>query len=105
LSDDDPNFVNAAFSAFANMISTVENNIKASEDDKFFQRRIWTFRLHPKDQLHFRKSLRLFLEDAEEKAREKIAPWEKESYRDELITAGVGFYYFEELAHTPPSVF
>jgi MOSC domain-containing protein YiiM len=39
--------------------------------------------------------MRDMLEHCEDSAREKIAPWEHEEYGENLLTAGVGFYYFE----------
>jgi hypothetical protein len=97
LSNDEPNIINAAFSAISNLISTIEHNISAPQDDKIFQRQSWSFRLMPSDQLQFRKSMREFLLGVEKQARQKIQPWEKDEYGAELFTAGVGFYYFEEL--------
>jgi hypothetical protein len=96
LSNDEPNIVNAALSAISNLISTIEFNINSPSDQKVFQRQSWTFRLKPSDQLQFREIMRQFLEGVEKQACQKIQPWEKDKYGSELITAGVGFYYFEE---------
>jgi hypothetical protein len=96
LSNDEPNIVNAALSAISNLISTIEFNIKSPSEQKVFQRQSWTFRLKPSDQIQFREAMRQFLEEAEKQACQKIQPWEKDEYGSELITAGVGFYYFEE---------
>jgi hypothetical protein len=49
LSSDEPQIFNAAFTAISNLISTVENNIKAEPDNKMFQRQVWTFRLPVRD--------------------------------------------------------
>ncbi len=97
LSDDEPNILNAAFLAISNLISTIEHNISATQDEKFFQRQFWTFRLSPEDQLGFRNAIRSMLVDYEKIARRKIAPWEREKYGKGMITAGVGFYYFEDV--------
>jgi len=97
LSDDEPNMINAAFSAISNLISTVEYNINSCKDQKFFQRQSWTFRLNPLDQEKFRDAMRQVLQESDDLARKKIKPWEDEEYGDELITAGIGLYYFEDL--------
>jgi hypothetical protein len=96
LSDDEPNIINAAFSAISNLIGTIENNVNHGTDDRLFQRQAWTFRLSPEDRVAFRKTMREMLETYEETAMQKIKPWEMERYGDGLVTAGVGFYYFEE---------
>lgn len=96
LADDEPNIVNAAFSAISNLISTIEHNVDRGRQDKLFQRQTWTFRLAPTDRDAFRDSMREMLESYEEASKLKIEPWEKEGYGGENITAGVGFYYFEE---------
>lgn len=97
LSDDEPNIVNAAFSAISNLISTIEHNVDADRHEKFYQRQFWTFRLSPEDRAGFRDATREMLERYEQKARREMAPWEKQEYGGELMTAGVGFYYFEDL--------
>jgi len=96
LSQNEPNIINAAFSAIANLISTVEHNVNAEPADKLFQRQGWTFRLHPDQRQEFRSAMRTMLERYERNALAEIAPWEEEHYGDGLVTAGVGLYYFEE---------
>jgi hypothetical protein len=100
LSDDEPNIVNAAFSAISNLISTIEHNVDADRHEKFYQRQFWTFRLSHEDRAGFRDATREMLERYEQKARREMAPWEKQEYGGELMTAGVGFYYFEDLQRT-----
>jgi hypothetical protein len=95
LSQDEPNIVNAAFSAISNLISTIEHNVHSAQDEKLFQRQAWTFRLGPDQCAEFRAVMRDMLEKSEHRAREKIAPWEHDDYAEGLLTAGVGFYYFE----------
>ena len=95
LSQDEPNIVNAAFSAISNLISTIEHNVLSAQDEKLFQRQAWTFRLDPDKRAEFRAAMRDMLERSENSAREKIAPWELDDYGKGLLTAGVGFYYFE----------
>jgi predicted regulator of amino acid metabolism with ACT domain len=96
LSRDEPQIFNAAFTAISNLISTAEHNIKSPPDDKLFQRQVWTFRLPVSDILNFRKQMRRFLETMECRAKEKIARWEVDDGAQDVISAGVGFYYFEE---------
>jgi hypothetical protein len=96
LSDDEPNIVNAAFSAISNLLSTIEFNVTAKRSERLFQRQVWSFRLRPEDRADFRRAMRLQLEQYEQTAMDAIEPWEQERYADELMTAGVGLYYFEE---------
>jgi hypothetical protein len=97
LSNDEPNIINAAFSAIANLISTIEFNVNAAAgNERLFQRQSWTFRLSPGDQDGFRGAMRSLLEEYEERAMREIEPWEQKRYGKNLVTAGVGLYYFEE---------
>lgn len=96
LSDDEPNIVNAAFSAMSNLLGTIEHNVEAPLEEKMFQRQTWTFRLPPEDQLRFRQSMRDLLEDMNQRAERAIEPWEATRYGDDLHTAGIGLYYFED---------
>jgi len=96
LSDDEPNMLNAALSAISNLVSTLEHNIAAPQDEKFFQRQSWTFRLDPADRERFRQTMREMLESYKSNSEAGIKPWESESYSQDRLTAGVGFYYFEE---------
>ncbi len=97
LSNDEPNIVNAAFSAISNLISTIEYNVNSPNDQKLFQRQSWTFRLKPSDQMKFRETMGQFLRKADKLARQKIRPWERDKYGTDLITAGIGLYYFEDM--------
>ena len=96
LSDDEPNMVNAALSAISNLISTIEHNMESPQDQKFFQRQSWTFRLEPDDREAFRTAMRSLLERYKQESEAGIEPWESASYGEHLFTAGVGFYYFED---------
>ncbi len=96
LSDDEPNIINAAFSAISNLIGTIEYNVNNGTNDRLFQRQAWTFRLSPDDRQEFRQNMRAMLEQYEEDSMRAIEPWEAERYGSDLVTAGVGFYYFEE---------
>lgn len=96
LSDDEPNMINAAFSALSNLLGTIEYNVNSGTDARLFQRQAWTFRLSPDDREAFRTEMRRLLENYEKQAMKAIEPWEMEAYGDDLLTAGVGLYYFEE---------
>ena len=96
LSQDEPSILNAALSAISNLVSTIEHNLGPDASDLLFQRQKWTFRLRPADLQAFRQAMRALLERMEVDADSAIEPWEQERYDSWLITAGVGFYYFEE---------
>jgi hypothetical protein len=98
LSNDEPIIFAQAFAAIANLISTAHHNIEAEPSMRFFERQTWTFRLPRTNQLSYRKEFRVFLEGMEKKARSKMEPWEAEGNSVDVMTAGVGFYYFEEAA-------
>ena len=95
--DDEPNVVNAALSAISNLVSTVETNVGAPRNERLFQRQAWTFRLRPEQRLEFRDVMRRFLEEVDQKARFEMEKWERSEYKNGDVTAGVGYYFFEEL--------
>jgi hypothetical protein len=70
--------------------------MESTQEEKFFQRQSWTFRLSPDDRESFRQMSRKMLARYKDEAEAEIRPWEREKYSEGLITAGVGFYYFEE---------
>ena len=70
--------------------------MEAAQEEKFFQRQSWTFRLRPVDRESFRQMSREMLARYKDEAEAEIKPWERKKYSGGLITAGVGFYYFEE---------
>lgn len=96
LSDDEPNIVNAAFSAIGNLISTVDHNVSPDGEARMFQRQAWTFRLDPADRDAFRLDMREMLEEYESGAIQRIEPWEMGEFGGRQLTAGIGLYYFEE---------
>ena len=96
LSDHEHSMVNAALSSMSSLISTMEHNLHASPEDRFFQRQLWTFRLDPADHASFRSSMRSLLGQFRDETESGIEPWEQSEYRAGMVTAGVGFYYFEE---------
>jgi len=98
LSKDEPNMVNAAFSAVSNLISTIEHNVGANVEDRMFQRQVWTFRLPAKKLLTFRSSMRELLKEMEQEAKDQVSVWEDSAFDPDLLSAGIGFYYFEDRA-------
>lgn len=96
LSNDEPNIVNAAFSAVSNLISTIEHNVGARVEDRMFQRQVWTFRLPARKLVSFRDSMRELLKEMEQEAKDQVACWEVATFDADLLSAGIGFYYFEE---------
>lgn len=96
LSNDEQNRVNAALSAVSNLIATIDHNVQATGDERFFQRQLWTFRLQSDRLMQFRQHVRDFLENMESRARAMIEPWENESFEGDLTGTGIGMYYFEE---------
>ena len=69
----------------------------ASPDEKLFQRQKWTFRLEPAELGQFRASMRELLEGFEQSTDTAISPWESQRYGKDMLTAGIGLYYFEDL--------
>ncbi|MBT8047047.1 MAG: hypothetical protein HKN57_15195 [Xanthomonadales bacterium] len=96
LSEDEPSMFNAALSSMSGLLSTLEHNLKAPKPERFFQRQIWTFRLNPKDRETFRRAMREQLEQYKDRTEASIEPWESAHYSEDLLTAGAGFYYFED---------
>jgi hypothetical protein len=96
LSDDEPNMVNAALSAISNLTSTIEHNMETPLEEKFFQQQSWTFRLNPDDRETFRRVVRESLAKCKTMTETDMEPWEGKAYGEGMMTAGVGFYYFEE---------
>lgn len=95
-SDDEPNAVNAALSAISNLVSTIDNNVGAAQEDRFFQRQAWTFRLSPGQRKQFRLEMHEFLSRVDRDARTRMEAWEQPNYEEDFVTAGVGYYFFEE---------
>lgn len=96
LANDEPSMVNAALSSMSGLMSTLEHNLKVPQEERFFQRQFWTFRLKPEDRDSFRAAMRERLERYKEKTEAGIEPWESQAYGEDQVTAGVGFYYFED---------
>jgi hypothetical protein len=91
LSSDEPQIFNAAFTAISNLISTVENNIKAEPDNKMFQRQVWTFRLPARDS-EVSQAHANIPRVAERRPKTESSAGDRWQY-EEVISAGVGIYY------------
>lgn len=96
LSNDEPNMVNAAFSAISNLISTIEHNVDATVENRLFQRQVWTFRLPREKLIKFRAAMRSLLFEMEMAAKDSVEVWEADSFAPDLLSAGIGLYYFED---------
>lgn len=85
-------------SVVSNLLDTITHNLLAPEhgDGAFYQRGCWTTRLSRKDRRKLRDLTKRFLSKLDEKARELISPYEREKASNELITAGISMFYFEE---------
>lgn len=97
LSDDELQVFNAAFLSIASLISTAEVNISNLSGERFFQRQVWTFSLPSNKRQPFRAAMKSHLESVEKASIQKIEPWEAHGGNSKLISAGLGFYYFEDL--------
>ena len=82
----------------SNLLDTIAHNLLApvQGNGAFYQRGCWTTRLNKKDRQKLREMTRRFLSKSDEKARELIRPYERESASNEQITAGISMFYFEE---------
>ncbi len=96
LSKSVPDILIAGFSAVGNLLSTISHNLDQDNEEHLFQRQVWSFRVKPEDVAALRKEARRELEGHEKSSKLLLKKWEQKNYGDELRTAGVGFYYFEE---------
>lgn len=82
--------------AIINLTGTVGRNVLAPQEGRHIQREVWTFRLDPARRAEFNGKVREFLLEMEQQAARVMTPLESDTQHDDQITAGVGFYYFEE---------
>jgi hypothetical protein len=82
----------------SNLLDTITHNLLAPSqgDAAFYQRGCWTNRLSKQDREQLREMTRQFLSKLDEKAREHIRLYERETVDVEQITAGISMFYFEE---------
>jgi len=95
-SDHEMSLMMSGMQAVGNLTETVHRNITSPRNDRHVQREVWTFRLDPARQAEFQAAVRQFLLDMEARADDVMSPLEAEYDAPEQLTAGVGFYYFEE---------
>jgi hypothetical protein len=97
--DDKLGTMNIGFSAIGNMVDTVCRNISAIEHggDRFYQRGVWTYRLDHSKRKNLRQDLAELLDSTDAEARKIIEKYEDLSNTEDLITAGISSFYFEEL--------
>ena len=82
--------------ALINLSGTVCNNVTSTHPERLIQRELWTFRLDASRRREFRGLVREFLLRVENEAEQVMAPLESEFEFHDQLTAGLGFYYFEE---------
>ena len=84
--------------AVGNLVDTIAHNLAAPDDDEkpFYQRGCWTNRLNMQDSKELRGLINAFLEEADDKARKILKPFEQDVVRHDQVTAGVSMFYFEE---------
>lgn len=95
-SEDEVSLMSNGLQAIYNLSGSVARNVNSPKEDRLIQRELWTYRLDPTRHQEFRDRLRKFLIEAENQAEGIMSPMESEFESGNQITAGVGFYYFEE---------
>lgn len=95
-SQDEMSLMANGLAAISNLSGTVCQNVQAPQDGRVIQRELWTFRLDEDRREEFRTKVRKFLLDVENRAEKVMAPMESKFEYDDQVTAGLGFYYFEE---------
>jgi len=96
---DESGAVAVGFTAIGNLIDTVVHNLSssASKEDLFYQQTLWTYRLPISKKKFINAELRKLLNSFYERAHKFIARHEEPMPRKDQITAGVSFYYFEDV--------
>jgi hypothetical protein len=100
ISEDEVGLMNSGLQALTNLSGSIVHNVNASRDQRLIQRELWTYRLDPLRRPEFRETLRNFLLEVEERGEVVISPLESEFESGDQLTAGLGFYYFEETEPT-----
>ncbi len=95
-SEDQLSLVASGMHAIINLTRTVDHNVHSAQEERNIQREVWTFRLEPERRDEFHAEVRNFLLRIEDQAVKVMTPLESDTQHDDQITAGVGFYYFEE---------
>jgi hypothetical protein len=96
---DDLASIESGLSTVSNLFETIVHNLSVAQNDKelFFQRSNWTHRLSIEKAIEFKRKLRLLLTEAEKSSVELMESFEEDNISENLITAGVGLFYFEEI--------
>lgn len=95
-SEDEMGLMSTGMQAIMNLTASIGRNIRSAQEDRVIQRELWTFRLDPDRREEFRGAVRDFLLRVEHDAEAVMEPLESDYRHDEQLTAGIGFYYFEE---------
>ena len=97
VSHDELDMIDIGFWSAANLVATIANNVKASnQKERFFQRSCWTFKLNKINREHFQRKMLKFLIESHKKAKNQILPFEDSVESTNQITAGISMFYFEE---------
>jgi len=94
--EDEMSLMATGLQAIINLTGTIDHNVRSPKVERLIQRELWTFRLDQDQRAEFRATLRTFLEGVEKRAEEVMTPMESEFEHEAQMTAGLGFYYFEE---------
>lgn len=100
-SEDEVSLMNSGLQALNNLSGSIAHNVNSPREQRLIQRELWTFRLDPARRQLFRDALRAFLLETESRAEAVMAPLESEFDTGDQLTAGLGFYYFEEAEPAP----
>jgi hypothetical protein len=92
--------MNSGLQALTNLSGSIVHNVSAPRDQRLIQRELWTYRLDPLRRPEFPDIVRNFLLDLGSRAETVMSPLESEIESGDQLTAGLGFYYFEETEPT-----
>jgi hypothetical protein len=95
-SEDESSLMATGMQAIINLTDTIDHNVHAAKADRLIQRELWTFRLDEERRREFRAKVREFLTRVEREAEDTMVPMESPFETPDQLTAGLGFYYFEE---------
>jgi hypothetical protein len=84
--------------AIGNLLDTILHNLNAGpkNEESFYQQGSWTNRLDKNESRKFRKLVKKFLSESDERARKIMRPFEQGVVSNNQITAGISMFYFEE---------
>jgi hypothetical protein len=99
--EDELSLMATGMQAIINLTDTIDHNVHSAKPDRLIQRELWTFRLNEERRREFRAKVREFLERVEREAEGTMVPMESPFEAPDQLTAGLGFYYFEENAPSP----